>query len=231
MSRLDEDRLARLQRAAYGADASDQARAAAATELAALRRASGRAGATEGVVERPVEPTADPTPTARSGAPAAPSTAPSASARHRRTASAVLLLAGVAIGWAFGTVGGLVATSRTVPAAQTEAWRVFELPPLNGHPARFPQPDVELVLDLDSRRVLASRWDGLRVTAVRTVDGRDACLVLVAPLAPPASACTVDGRFPVAGLVAETETTGTGAYSATWDVSGRVSIAPAVPAE
>lgn len=230
MSHLDDERVARLQRAAYGAHVPDAERAAAEAKLAALRHRMevdpvghehAHAHATNAADPRVVraEPPADPSP------PAPPA--------HERliAACAVALLAGVAIGWSLDALAGQVESTRSVLATETEAWRVFDLPALNGHPSRYPDPAVDLDLDPESRRVLASRWDGVRLIAVRTFDGRDACLILVVPLGPPATACTTDGRFPLDGLMAVTEMRGDGVYSATWDATGRVSLAPARPAE
>lgn len=229
MSHLEDERVARLQRAAYGAHVPDAERAAAEAKLAALRHRT-EVGPPAGHEHAHVTNAAAPR-AGRAEPPADPS--PPAPAEHERllAACAVALLAGVAIGWSLDSLAGQVESTRTVTATETEAWRVFDLPALNGHPSRYPDPDVELDLDPESRRVLASRWDGVRLIAVRTVDGRDACLILVVPLGPPATACTTEGRFPLDGLAAVTATRGDGAYSATWDATGRVSLAPALPAE
>lgn len=219
MSHLDDERVARLQRAAYGAHVPDAERAAAEAKLAALRHRMEVDPVGHGHAHAHATNAADPSP------PAPPA--------HERLIAAcgVALLAGVAIGWSLDALAGQVESTRTVAAAETEAWRVFDLPALNGHPSRYPDPAVDLDLDPESRRVLASRWDGVRLIAVRTFDGRDACLILVVPLGPPATACTTDGRFPLDGLMAVTEMRGDGVYSATWDATGRVSLAPARPAE
>lgn len=219
MSHLDDERVARLQRAAYGAHVPDAERAAAEAKLAALRHGMEVDPVGHGHAHAHATNAADPSP------PAPPA--------HERLIAAcgVALLAGVAIGWSLDALAGQVESTRTVAAAETEAWRVFDLPALNGHPSRYPDPAVDLDLDPESRRVLASRWDGVRLIAVRTFDGRDACLILVVPLGPPATACTTDGRFPLDGLMAVTEMRGDGVYSATWDATGRVSLAPARPAE
>lgn len=219
MSHLDDERVARLQRAAYGAHVPDAERAAAEAKLAALRH------------RMEVDPVGHEHAHAHATNAADPS--PPAPPAHERLIAAcgVALLAGVAIGWSLDALAGQVESTRTVAAAETEAWRVFDLPALNGHPSRYPDPAVDLDLDPESRRVLASRWDGVRLIAVRTFDGRDACLILVVPLGPPATACTTDGRFPLDGLMAVTEMRGDGVYSATWDATGRVSLAPARPAE
>lgn len=218
---LDE-RIARLQRAAYGAGVPDHEREAAAAELAALR--SSREPSTAAV------PEASP----REGAPrddAGIGTSDSAAPARRSlvTASAVALLVGLVAGWTLGAAVQRAGEAGAVPASETMAWRVFEAPVPNGDRVRYPAPPVEVDLDRDSRRLLAARSDGVRVVAVRSEDGRDACLVLVVPAGPSAAACTADGRFPADGLVVRTEQPGTGAFSATWDATGRVSLGPAEP--
>lgn len=231
MSQLDDERVARLQRAAYGAHVPDAERAAAEAKLAALRhRMEVDPPAGHEHADTHASNANDPR-AVRAGPRADPS--PPAPPAHERliAACAVALLAGVAVGWSLDALAGQVESTRTVPATETEAWRVFDLPALNGHPSRYPDPAVDLDLDPESRRVLASRWDGVRLIAVRTYDGRDACLILVVPLGPPATACTTDGRFPLDGLMAVTEMRGDGVYSATWDATGQVSLAPAHPAE
>jgi hypothetical protein len=218
---LDE-RIARLQRAAYGAGVPDHEREAAAAELAALR--SSREPSIAAVAE------ASP----REGAPRddagiGTSDSPAPERRSLVTASAVALLVGLAVGWTLGAAVPRSGEAGAVPASETVAWRVFDAPVPNGDRVRYPAPPVEVDLDRDSRRLLAARSDGVRVVAVRSEDGRDACLVLVVPAGPSAAACTADGRFPADGLVVRTEQPGTGAFSATWDATGRVSLGPAEP--
>jgi hypothetical protein len=218
-----DERIARLQRAAYGAGVPDREREAAAAELAALRSTREPSS--------PASPDAPP----RDGAPRADADIgtgdPRAAPARRRlvTASAVALLVGLTAGWTLGAAVQRAGEAGAVPASETVAWRVFEAPVPNGDRVRYPAPPVEVDLDRDSRRLLAARSDGVRVVAVRSEDGRDACLVLVVPAGPSAAACTADGRFPADGLVVRTEQPGTGAFSATWDATGRVSLGPAEP--
>lgn len=247
-----DERIARLQRTAYGADVSDEQREAAATELAALRatreQRAGRRGNVDGRSPGAAEPHAGAEQTSTAASSDAPtdeaphagatrfgsSTRPESAQTSLVTAAAVALLAGLAgltVGWALGAVASRGDQPGTVPASETEAWRVFDLPTPNGDRVRYPAPPVDLDLDRDSRRVLAARGDGVRVIAVRSVDGRDACLVLISPVDAPAAACTVDGRFPAEGLVAQTEDPSAGLYSATWDATGRISLAPPVPGD
>jgi hypothetical protein len=247
-----DERIARLQRTAYGADVSDEQREAAATELAALRATReqrvGRRGSAAGGSPGTADAGSEETSTAATSdsptdeAPHAGATAFGSSTRAGQEsaqtslvrAAAIALLAGLAgltAGWALGAVASRGDRAGTVPASETEAWRVFDLPTPNGDRVRYPAPPVDLELDRDSRRVLAARGDGVRVIAVRSVDGRDACLVLISPVDAPAAACTVDGRFPAEGLVAQTEDPSAGLYSATWDATGRISLAPPVPGD
>lgn len=226
-----DERIARLQRAAFGAGVPDEERAAAANELAALRPPGAR-----GAADRS---SADPRGSATADGPAGGDVDPAAGTSERtraRPARISLVAAGtVAV---LAALGGLAAGSaidgavseadeaREVVAWESEAWRIFELSPPNGDRVRYPMPQVDLDLDRDSRRLLAARWDGVRLMAVRTVDRRDGCLILISPAGSPAAACTEDGRFPLEGLVAETEDRGTGSYRATWDATGRISLDP-----
>lgn len=247
---LDE-RIARLQRAAYGADVPDGERQAAATELAELRSARAQRGTGVGAAGGRGPGTGAPHATAgRPPGAAAPNDdrdershdgdAPTEAGARGRAASApatlvtatvIALLAGLAAGSTLDAAASRADEDRTVPAAETDAWRVFDLPAPNGDRVRYATPDVGLDLDRDSRRMLAARWDGVRLVAVRTVDGRDGCLVLVVPGGPPTGACTVEGRFPVEGLEARAERAATGSYRATWDANGRISLDPAMPPE
>lgn len=233
---LDE-RIARLQRAAYGAGVSDPERQAAAAELAALRSlrepATGRHAGADGRARGGAGPdagrerSATVTPSLHDdGDTSTSDLRPARAARSLVTASAVALLVGLAAGWTLGAAVPRGGEAGAVPAAETAAWRVFDAPVPNGDRVRYPAPPVEVDLDRDSRRLLAARSDGVRVVAVRSEDGRDACLVLVVPSGPSAAACTADGRFPADGLVVRTEQPGTGIFSATWEASGRVSLGP-----
>lgn len=233
---LDE-RIARLQRAAYGPVVPDPERQAAAAELAALRSSrepgTGRRADADGRARGGAEPDAArerPATATRSlhedGDIGTSDPRPAWAGRRLVTASAVALLVGLAAGWALGVAVPRGGDAGAVPAAETAAWRVFDAPVPNGDRVRYPAPPVEVDLDRDSRRLLAARSDGVRVVAVRSEDGRDACLVLVVPSGPSAAACTADGRFPADGLVVRTEQPGTGIFSATWEASGRVSLGP-----
>lgn len=229
---LDE-RIARLQRAAYGADVPDAERAAAVNELAALRTPGARSVAARGSTAAPDSASADAPADEPARGAVDPTTGTSERARPARISLgaagmiAVLAgLAGLAAGSAIDGAASEADEAGEVLAWESEAWLIFELSPPNGERVRYPMPQVDLDLDRDSRRLLAARWDGVRLMAVRTVDRRDGCLILISPAGSPAAACTEDGRFPLEGLVAETEVRGTGSYRATWDASGRISLDP-----
>lgn len=232
---LDE-RIARLQRAAYGGGVPDHEREAAAAELAALRsprERTARGGGADRLTAAAAGPDQPPRADGQLGETDVESSDPRSAPGRRRlvTASAIALLAGLAVGWTLGAVITRADRAGPVPASETAAWRVFDAPVPNGDRVRYPAPPVEVDLDRDSRRLLAARSDGVRVVAVRSEDGRDACLVLVVPSGPSAAACTVDGRFPADGLVVRTEQPDTGVFSATWDATGRVSLGPAEPGD
>ena len=78
---------------------------------------------------------------------------------------------------------------------------------------------------------------GAKTAEVRRVfaELKEALVPLIAEIAEDDDAVDdsflLDGRFPLDGLMAVTEMRGDGVYSATWDATGRVSLAPARPAE
>ena len=221
-----DERMARLQRLAYGAGASDEERAAAAAELAALRQPT----------EGPADPREDASPPGVAPAPPDPaeprSEAPDAARPRERfrvagvlAAATVALVAGGVLGWALGSAtepseGADVG----VPVAETAAWQVFDRPVTEGDFVRYPAPLVDIDADDTSRRLLLTRSDGVQLVAVRTADGDDACLVLALPVGRPATACTEGGLFPGDGLRAEISVQGVGVYVAGWDADGSARI-------
>jgi hypothetical protein len=222
-------RMARLQRLAYGADASAEERAAAEAELAALRAPDST-------------PAVDPEPMQASGATddhsvreSASAGKPSSAAAPARPAqrgllralawSAAALVAGIAIGWGVGSgVEPSEGADVGVPVAETRAWEVFDRPATDGDFVRHPGPLVDIGTDDSTRRLLLTRSDGVQLIAVRTTDGEDACLILALPVGRPATACTEDGRFPRDGLRAEISVQGVGVYLAGWNPDGRAEI-------
>lgn len=227
-----EARIARLQRVAYGADATDAERSAAEAELAALRERgdaregdAGGAPAPGGAGEAPARSAAD----AASASPVSPSARPAGSPRSGRRAvlaySAVALVAGAVIGWAVGSgIAPSEGSDVGVPVAETRAWEVFERPATDGDFVRHPGPLVDIGTDDSTRRLLLTRSDGVRLIAVRTMDGENACIILALPVGQPATACTEDGRFPREGIRAEISVQGVGVYLAGWTPDGQADI-------
>lgn len=241
-----EERIARLQRLAYGADATDAERAAAEAELAALRErgdagegAAGEAPARSGAGDGSTRSTAAAATVSVSAGAAAPDAAsasldsadvrPVRPPRFGRRAvlaySAAALVAGTVIGWAVGSgIAPSEGSDVGVPVAETTAWEVFDRPPTDGDFARHPGPLVDLGTDDSTRRLLLTRSDGVRLIAVRTTDGENACLILALPVGRPATACTEDGRFPRDGIRAEISVQGVGVYLAGWKPDGQADI-------
>jgi hypothetical protein len=223
-----DKRMARLQRLAYGADASDDDRAAAHAELAALRSPD----ADDGGGVDPVRPSgaidgaAADEPTTPSGVPVGATTrSPNPGLRRALALSATALVAGIAIGWGAGSaVEPSEGVDVGVPVAETVAWEVFDRPATDGDYVRHPGPLVDMGTDDATRRLLLTRSDGVMLLAVRTADGEDACLILALPVGRPATACTEDGRFPRDGLRAEISVQGVGVYLAGWAPDGHAEI-------
>ena len=227
-----EARIARLQRVAYGADATDAERSAAEAELAALRERgdagegdAGDAPAPGGAGEAAARSAAD----AASASPVSAGARPAGSPRSGRRAvlaySAVALVAGAVIGWAVGSgIAPSEGSDVGVPVAETRAWEVFERPATDGDFVRHPGPLVDIGTDDSTRRLLLTRSDGVRLIAVRTMDGENACIILALPVGQPATACTEDGRFPREGIRAEISVQGVGVYLAGWTPDGQADI-------
>ncbi|MEI5582874.1 MULTISPECIES: hypothetical protein [unclassified Agromyces] len=227
-----DERMARLQRLAYGAGASEEERTAAAAELAALQESSTADREGPGVLSAPADrpepgvaaiepmapqPGAPPVPAVRSG--------------ERSRVGAVLaaataaLVAGGVVGWALGsTTEPSEGADVGIPVAETAAWEVFDRPVTEGDFVRYPAPLVDIDADDTTRRLLLTRSDGVQLVAVRTSDGEDACLVLAVPVGRPATACTEDGLFPGDGLMTEISVQGVGVYLAGWDPDGSARI-------
>ena len=226
-----EERVARLQRVAYGADATAAERAAAEAELAALREpddpgenAAGNVTARDGGAGS--APSASDAASASLVSADAPPGRPPRSGRRAVLAySAAALVAGVAVGWG---VGSAVVPSEGsdvgVPVAETVAWEVFDRPATDGDLVQHPGPLVDIGTDDSTRRLLLTRSDGVRLIAARTSDGEDACLILALPVGRPATACTEDGLFPRDGLRAEISIQGVGVYLAGWSPDGQAEI-------
>ncbi|MGR0219021.1 hypothetical protein [Agromyces sp. ZXT2-6] len=227
-----EKRVARLQRVAYGADATEAERAAAEAELVALRaskdareHAPGDATARDGRAEGPAPSASDAASASVVPADARPLRSQRSGRRAVLAYSAAALVAGAVIGWAVGSgIAPSEGSDVGVPVAETTAWEVFERPATDGDFVRHPGPLVDMGTDDSTRRLLLTRSDGVRLIAVQTKDGENACLILALPVGRPATACTEDGRFPREGLRAEISVQGVGVYLAGWKPDGQADI-------
>ncbi|WP_448006380.1 hypothetical protein [Agromyces bauzanensis] len=224
----DEDRIRRLQRTAYGAEATDAERARAVAELAEF---AGLAELGQRSVGHDVARSEghDPAPGRR---------ATGASERGRLVrwtvvAGGVGLLLGAALGWAAGQRIPADSAS-TTPAAPSESvdpgtpledtalLRLFDRLPPADESTRV--ASVDDAIDPASVRLLATRVDGPAAYLARTADGENVCLVLLLPDAPSRSECTVDGRLPADGLSILYGAQGYGLSAAQLDPTGTVSI-------
>lgn len=224
----DDERIARLQRMAYGADTPDPVRARAAAELAELvvtgrgrpqaataarvdrLAASGvAASGDDGAAVAASEPSPDP-----------PGSDPVATGERVRTVRGAVLLgvAGLLVGAAVG-----IAISRGAAGSDPAADDVAPTAPAFGSgepgtpigetllPPLFERlPAVADTAGLDhalggvdpaSVRLLATRADGPAAYLARTAEGTDVCLVLLVVSSGPAqSTCTTNGVMPAGGL-------------------------------
>ncbi|MGR0219020.1 hypothetical protein [Agromyces sp. ZXT2-6] len=232
---LDE-RIARLQRIAYGADATAEARAAALEELASLRNS------TDGTAHEHSDVAAEPPAVEERAAPTGDAAAGGAGSgtgtRDRRigirvavVSAVAALLVGAATGWVLGSATDpSVGAGDDAPIEWTQAWQVFDRRAGDGDLVRHPPHDGAAEIDESSRRLLVTRSDGVRLVAARTADGGNACLILVLPVGRPGIACTEMSRFPAGGLRAEVSARAVGEYVAVWYADGRVTVnAAAVP--
>lgn len=220
----EEDRIRRLQRTAYGADATDVERAQAVAELAELAELGERGvGRDEGRSE------------GHGPAPGRP--APNASGRGRLVrwtvaAGAAGLLLGAALGWAAGPripADSALPSSAAPPEADpgtpledTALLRLFDRLPPADESTRV--ASVDDAIDPASVRLLATRVDGPAAYLARTADGENVCLVLLLPDAPSRRECTVDGRLPADGLSILYGAEGYGLSAAQLDPTGTVSL-------
>lgn len=225
----DEQRIARLQRLAYGAATSDEERAAAEAELAALRRqprepARERDPAASAAVTRTDDPDAAGAPP-RATPPRTDALRPRTVVRVAAVAAVAALLIGAASGWVLGSAADpSVGAGGEAPIEWTQAWQVFDRRQDDGDLVRHPPPDPDVALDDSSRRLLVTRSDGVRLVAARTADGANACLILVVPVGRPGITCTELGRFPADGLRAEVSARALGEYVALWYADGRITV-------
>jgi hypothetical protein len=211
-----DERMRRLQRIAYGAVASDTERAAALSQLEALRRESVETEAVAETGSVTSGPPRERTPTGSTRA-ASEWIAACDAASVRRfqwavAAGTVALLLGVAVGWQFGArmepsepaaqsspVGPSESGPLMIPVAETQVPRLFDMEPTPADMPAVPTHDDRIAPT--DYRLLVTRPDGVALHVAR-VDG-DVCVVVVQPDWGSASGCTVDGRFPETGVWVE----------------------------
>ncbi|MFE5670187.1 hypothetical protein ACFQ58_01130 [Agromyces sp. NPDC056523] len=220
MSELDDERITRLQRAAFGADSPATVRAQALAELAEL--ATGRTAG--GPARGAAAPDEDSARDRLTGEPPVDSTGaePHGEGEPKSRGRRWIAIAGVA-GLLVGAVAGAalgravpaepgLASSDTAPTApafgsgepgipldETDLPELFDrLPPV----ADVSQLDqVTSSIDVSSLRLIAARADGPAGYLARTPDGNDVCLILlVAPDGWAEARCTTSGRLPAGGL-------------------------------
>lgn len=241
----DDERIARLQRRAYGADTPDAVRAEAVAELAELSKAEGHAGppaiADDDTSSEDEATGASEPGTAGPGAatpPAAGHDVRSRTLRQGVAVGAVALLLGVAVGVAVGRQAPAQSGAETVGVAPTSpafgsgepgtALEDTDLPQLFDRlpPVADPTRVEQAVQDIDpgSVRLLATRTDGPSAYLARTLDGSDVCLVLLLPAGPSPSACTASGLLPAEGLRIRYDADGYGFAVANLNGSGTVTL-------
>lgn len=249
----DDERIARLQRLAYGADVPQPERDRAAAELAELAArgvAADRAAADlaagadatrrrggAGPAEVPTHPDAGPTtPDAaddeadagRDGA-----FVPARLVPWMIALAAVGLAAGAVIGLGVGrqVPGDSAVTSPVGPSSSAEPGTPLgetDLLPLFDRLPRAAEAErvarIDTWIDPASVRLIASRSDGPAAYLARTIDGEDVCLVLLLPAGPSPSTCTVDGLLPMDGLRIRYDSEGYGFAVAGIDRLGTVQL-------
>ncbi|MFB9307834.1 type II secretory pathway pseudopilin PulG [Agromyces hippuratus] len=223
---MTDDRIADLERLAYGSGTSDIEREDAVRELLELRalatdeNAAADAGATTATTEPSGIDAAGAAGAAGLAVVPVASTAADPRRRTRRViiAASAALVVGVFAGWQFGAREATqraelaAAADSAFPGAQTQAEylasfpvaadtlaaRVFDRPATTADTP--PNPWTDAVGEEQAEyRLLATRADGSPVYAAR--DGSDYCLLVVMPGGAGASStCTDDGRFPPDGL-------------------------------
>lgn len=238
---VDEGSIRRLQRIAYGADATPDEREQAVNELARLAVLGTRRDETGG--GGPVEPSAevrasDDLVDAASD-PATERPASNDASRHSGllrwtlVAGALGLVIGGILGWGVGqrtpadfaspsTAGPSETVEPGTPLEETGLLRVFDRLPPAADSSRV--ASVDEMIDPASVRLLATRVDGPAAHLARTSDGENVCLVLLMPVGPSRIECTVDGRLPADGLKILYGAEGYGLAAAELDQTGTVSL-------
>jgi hypothetical protein len=221
----DDERIARLQRLAYGAGIADAPRMAAEAELVALRAAD----AAEPDAER------DPDPSATEDEPHHRATVLRSVAPATVTvAAAIALLAGIGLGWAAATATAPTATVAApsaavsappappaIPFEDAAAMAVFDREQVESD--RTPITDGRIWVDRATQRRLLTLPGGTTVTAVRTVNGADVCLLIEHPRQGGGSTCLQEPRFPATGIRLDVALDGVG-YDLVWKPSGEIGV-------
>ncbi|HWM17452.1 MAG TPA: hypothetical protein VNP97_12780 [Microbacterium sp.] len=238
---VEEGSIRRLQRIAYGADATPVEREQAVNELARLavlgtRRAEAGSGgpaepsdevlASDDVVDDASDPVTERPASHHASRQARP-------LRWALVAGALGLVVGGVLGWGVGqrmptefASPSAAAPSESgepgTPLEETGLLRVFDRLPLAAESGRV--ASVDEMIDPESVRLLATRVDGPAAHLARTSDGENVCLVLLMPVGPARIECTVDGRLPADGLKILYGAEGYGLAAAELDQSGTVSL-------
>lgn len=243
-----DERRRRLQRIAYGADASPEERAAAEAELLELADVAAHAGEAAAASDGVHEYAAPDAP--RDDADARPARAPSSTWRSTIAVGVIALVIGLAVGTgtaglarvdvpapgAGGTAGSddsdrvpVIARSGT-PVEHTPVYEVFdrEQRPSDGIPADLL---AGTALEPTSPRLLVTRSDGVAAYAALTLDG-DLCVVMVVDAVGGGSACTDQGVMPPEGLTATFGFDDRAAITVSLHADGTAGLSPAEqPAE
>jgi len=247
----EDERIARLQRLAYGADVPQQDRDRAAAELAELAArgpAADRAGGAEATIgpvgaapptsstpadADPDEPDARDLPDGEADAAKDGSFVPARLVPWMIALGGIGLVVGAVIGLGVGrqVPGDTAATSPVgasssaepgTPLDETDLLPLFDRLPQAAEAERVAR--IDTWIDPASVRLLASRTDGPAAYLARTIDGEDVCLVLLLPAGPSPSTCTVDGRLPMDGLRIRYDAEGYGFAVAGIDRLGTVQL-------
>jgi hypothetical protein len=245
------ERLAQLQRIAYGAGTSDDERAAAVDELEGLRRAGARGEAEARSADMSAHDppaaavesaAADPDPF--DGIPGLrtdgddPERSGSDARRWAALAGAIALAVGVGIGWLFGAQ---TASTLAPPGTAPDDDVTFEMiepagapVPIDRAPALAVFAHEQLPDDLPtfrdasigskSYRHLLTLPDGVTVHAALRVGGAEVCLIVEHPDSSAGATCTGDGMFPPEGVSVETSFDGGPGYRVMWSASGEVAV-------
>lgn len=237
---VDEGSIRRLQRIAYGADATPEERERAVDELARLavrgarRDDTGSGGAVVSSGARASDDTGDAGSDAETERRAS-SDAPGRSRLLRWTlvAGGLGIVIGAVLGWGAGqrlpadvaspaTPGASASAEPGTPLEDTDLLRVFDRLPPAAESSRV--AGVDETIDPASVRLLATRVEGPAAHLARTADGENVCLVLLMPVGPSRIECTVDGLLPADGLTILYGAEGYGLAAAELDQAGIVSL-------